>query len=116
MRLRLAFVLATLTLVALPAAAQNQDPAKTALTGKTISIVVPFSPGAVSDPLARLIAPRLAEALGANVIVENKAGANTNLGNVHVARSQPDGHTLLLAGTALTVNVAFYKTSCRSIR
>jgi tripartite-type tricarboxylate transporter receptor subunit TctC len=113
MRLRLAFVFATLMLAALPAAAQNQEPGKerdkTAFTGKTISIVVPFSPGAVSDPLARLIAPRLAEALGANVIVENKAGANTNLGNVHVARSQPDGHTLLLAGTALTVNVAFYK-------
>ena len=102
-------VLATLTLAALPAAAQNQEPGKTAFTGKTISIVVPFSPGAVSDPLARLIAPRLAEILGANVIVENKAGANTNLGNLHVARSQPDGHTLLLAGTALTVNVAFYK-------
>src|SRR3954469_13971318 len=98
---RLFAVLAAL-MAALPVAAQD-------LAGKTVTIVVPFSPGAVSDPLARLIAPRLAEALGANVIVENKAGANTKLGNLHVARSQPDGHTLLLAGTALTVNVAFYK-------
>ena len=104
---RLFAVLATLMLATLPAAAQ--DAGKPEFAGKTLTIVVPFSPGAVSDPLARVIAPRLAEILGSNVIVENKAGANTNLGNLYVARSQPDGHTLLLAGTALTVNVAFYK-------
>ena len=98
---RLLAVLAALTL-ALPAAAQD-------LAGKTVTIVVPFTPGAVSDPLARVIAPRLAEILGANVIVENKAGGNTNIGGLYVAKAQPDGRTLLFAGTGITMNVAIYK-------
>ena len=95
-------VIATLMLAALPAAAQD-------LAGKTVTIVVPFTPGAVSDPLARVIAPRLAEILGANVIVENKAGGNTNIGSLYVAKAQPDGRTLLFAGTGITMNVAIYK-------
>jgi tripartite-type tricarboxylate transporter receptor subunit TctC len=101
MKPRLCAVIATLTL-ALPAAAQD-------LAGKTVTIVVPFTPGAVSDPLARVIAPRLAEILGANVIVENKAGGNTNIGGLYVAKAQPDGRTLLFAGTGITMNVAIYK-------
>ena len=79
------------------------------LAGKTIVLVVPFAPGAVSDPLARTVGARLGEILGAKVIVENRPGANTNIGTAHVARAQPDGRTLLLAGTAMIVNVAFYK-------
>jgi tripartite-type tricarboxylate transporter receptor subunit TctC len=98
---RLFAFLATLML-ALPAAAQD-------LAGKTVTIVVPFTPGAVSDPLARAIAPRLAEILGTNVIVENKAGGNTNIGSLYVAKAQPDGRTLLFAGTGITMNVAIYK-------
>jgi tripartite-type tricarboxylate transporter receptor subunit TctC len=96
-----AFLLAV-AFVALPAAAQD-------LAGKTVTIVVPFTPGAVSDPLARVIAPRLGEILGANVIVENKAGGNTNIGSLYVAKAQPDGRTLLFAGTGITMNVAIYK-------
>jgi tripartite-type tricarboxylate transporter receptor subunit TctC len=99
---RLLAVLATLMLAALPAAAQQ-------LAGKTVTIVVPFTAGAVSDPLARVIAPRLAEILGANVIVENKAGGNTNIGSLYVAKAPPDGRTLLFAGTGITMNVALYK-------
>lgn len=98
---RLFAFLATLML-ALPAAAQD-------LAGRTVTIVVPFTPGAVSDPLARVIAPRLGEILGANVIVENKAGGNTNIGSLYVAKAQPDGRTLLFAGTGITMNVAIYK-------
>ncbi len=90
-------------MLALPAAAQD-------LAGKTVTIVVPFTPGAVSDPLARVIAPRLGgEILGANVIVENKAGGNTNIGSLYVAKAPPDGRTLLFAGTGITMNVAIYK-------
>lgn len=101
MKPRLFAVLSALML-ALPAAAQD-------LAGKTVTIVVPFTPGAVSDPLARAIAPRLAEILGANVIVENKAGGNTNIGSLYVAKAPPDGRTLLFAGTGITMNVAIYK-------
>ena len=89
-------------MAALPAAAQD-------LAGKTVTIVVPFTPGAVSDPLARVIAPRLAEILGANVIVENRTGGNTNIGSLYVAKAPPDGRTLLFAGTGITMNVAIYK-------
>ena len=102
MKPRLLAVLATLMLAALPAAAQD-------LAGKTVTIVVPFTAGAVSDPLARVIAPRLAEILGANVIVENRTGGNTNIGSLYVAKAQPDGRTLLFAGTGITMNVAIYK-------
>jgi tripartite-type tricarboxylate transporter receptor subunit TctC len=102
MKPRLLAVLATLMFAALPAAAQD-------LAGKTVTIVVPFTAGAVSDPLARVIAPRLAEILGANVIVENRTGGNTNIGSLYVAKAQPDGRTLLFAGTGITMNVAIYK-------
>jgi tripartite-type tricarboxylate transporter receptor subunit TctC len=103
MPVRLAMCAALLAAVLLaPAAAQD-------LSGKTITIIVPFAPGAVSDPLARMVAPKLGEILGANVIVENRPGANTNIGTTHVARAQPDGRTLLLAGTALAVNVTIYR-------
>jgi tripartite-type tricarboxylate transporter receptor subunit TctC len=95
-------VLATLWLAAAPAAAQD-------LAGKTITIVSPFAPGAVNDPWTRVIALKLQDLLHATVIVENKPGANTNIGALHVARSAPDGRTLMVAGTALTANVAFYK-------
>ena len=94
--------------IAISAATAHPAPAQD-FSGKTITLVVPFSPGAVSDPLARTIGARFGEILGAKVIVENRPGANTNLGSVHVAKAQPDGRTLLLAGTALIVNVAFYK-------
>jgi tripartite-type tricarboxylate transporter receptor subunit TctC len=100
----------TAILAAIAATAWPPRPAMAQeLAGKTITLVVPFAPGAVSDPMARAIAPRLGDILGTNVIVENRAGANTNLGTVHVVRSPPDGRTLLLAGTALIVNVAIYK-------
>jgi tripartite-type tricarboxylate transporter receptor subunit TctC len=56
-----------------------------------------------------MLAPKMAEILGATVIVENRAGANTNIGTQYVAKSAPDGRTLLLGGTALAVNVAIYK-------
>jgi tripartite-type tricarboxylate transporter receptor subunit TctC len=98
---RLFAVLAAL-MAALPVAAQD-------LAGKTVTIVVPFTAGAVSDPLARVIAPRLAEILGANVIVENRTGGNTNIGSLYVAKAPPDGRTLLFAGTGITMNVAIYK-------
>ena len=100
--------LATFAAIAIAALFANSATAQD-FSGKTITLVVPFSPGAVSDPLARTIGARFGEILGAKVIVENRPGANTNIGTAHVAKAQPDGRTLLLAGTALIVNVAFYK-------
>lgn len=73
-----------------PASAQDSFPTQ------TITIVVPFGPGSGSDIGARLIGQKLAENLGRPVVVENKPGANGAIAAAHVARSKPDGHTLLL--------------------
>ena len=65
--------------------------------GKTMKIIVPYPAGGTSDILARLLAPKITEALGPNVVVENKPGATGNLGADWVAKAPPDGLTLLLA-------------------
>ena len=72
-------------------------------------IVVPFAPGGPSDITARLMGVKLGEALGQTFIVENRAGAGSNLGTLAVARSTPDGYTLLVTSSAFTVNPSLYK-------
>ncbi len=72
-------------------------------------IVVPFPPGAATDQVARMVAAQLATRLNRNVIVENKAGANTIIGTEFVARAVPDGNTLLLTISSHASNVAVYK-------
>jgi tripartite-type tricarboxylate transporter receptor subunit TctC len=64
---------------------------------KTIKIIVPYPPGGTSDILARSLGPRITEAFGQAVVVENKPGATGNVGADFVAKSPPDGYTLLLA-------------------
>jgi tripartite-type tricarboxylate transporter receptor subunit TctC len=66
---------------------------------KVIKIISPYAPGGTTDILARLLAPKLQEKLGQNVIVENRPGAGGNLGTEVVANSPPDGYTLLLAAS-----------------
>jgi tripartite-type tricarboxylate transporter receptor subunit TctC len=80
-----------------------------AQAGKPVRLIVPFTPGGSTDILARAIAPRLASALGVNVVVDNKPGAGGSLGAGDAAKAEPDGHTLLMGhiGT-LAVNPAIY--------
>lgn len=78
-------------------------------SGKTIRIIVPFAPAGSSDVLARLLQAPLQQELQQTIIVENRAGAGTNIGTAEVARSEPDGYTLLLTSSAFIVNPALYK-------
>ncbi|TSA41494.1 MAG: tripartite tricarboxylate transporter substrate binding protein [Betaproteobacteria bacterium] len=74
-----------------------------------IRLVVPSSPGAGSDFLARLLAQRLGEALGQQVVVENRPGASGIIGVDMVAKSAPDGYTLVLTQTSLAINPSMFK-------
>lgn len=76
---------------------------------KPIRIIAPFPPGGVADVLARALQPGLQEALGQQVIIENKPGAGGNIGADLVAKADPDGYTLLLASAGiLTINEFLY--------
>jgi len=80
-----------------------------AYPGKPIRIVVPFAAGGTSDILARAIGPKLTEAWGQPVVIENKTGANGNVGAEFVVRSAPDGYTMLLSDVgALAISPSVY--------
>jgi tripartite-type tricarboxylate transporter receptor subunit TctC len=65
---------------------------------------VPFSPGGGNDILARAVAPKMGQLLGQTIVIENKPGAGGNLGTELVARAEPDGYTLVIASSQVTMN------------
>lgn len=75
---------------------------------KPLRLVVGFAPGGNVDITARTLAPALSESLGQPVLVENRAGAGGNVGAEVVARSVPDGYTMLLGASSLAVNITLY--------
>jgi len=83
--------------LALPAAAQNDYPAK------PVTMIVPFPPGGVADITARPLAEAMGRILKQPVIVENKAGAGGGVGMQYVARAKPDGYTVLLALSSISI-------------
>ena len=75
----------------------------------TIRIIVPFAPAGSSDVLARVLQGPLQDELKQTIIVENHAGAGSNIGTVDVARAKPDGSTFLITSSAFVVNPGLYK-------
>ncbi|MEO7743785.1 MAG: tripartite tricarboxylate transporter substrate binding protein [Usitatibacter sp.] len=81
-----------------------------AFPSKPVKMIVPFAAGGTTDVVARLLAQKLTEAWGQTVIVENKAGAGGNIGADSVAKSAPDGYTILMtSGSIVTANQYIYK-------
>ena len=76
---------------------------------RPVRIVVPLSPGGFADTPARMLAPRLSDQLGRQFFVENKPGAGGTIGADFVAKSTPDGYTLLLTGTPHVISAHLYK-------
>jgi tripartite-type tricarboxylate transporter receptor subunit TctC len=97
----------TLGLSSMVAVAQNKP-----WPSKPIRIIVPFPAGSITDTMARLLADNFSKTVGQPVIVENKGGANGSIGAAEVARSAPDGYTLLATNSSsITVNPLIYKKS-----
>lgn len=83
--------------------------AQTDYPNRTVRVIVPFAPGGPTDILARLVAAGLEKSLGQSFVIENQAGASGNIGMANVARSEPDGYTLLISSSALTANPGLFK-------
>jgi tripartite-type tricarboxylate transporter receptor subunit TctC len=94
-------ILAASLILALPAFAQTYP-------SRAIKVVVGFPPGGASDVAARTVGAKMAERLGQPMVVENRAGAASNIGSEFVARSPADGYTLLLGTISLSVNPSLY--------
>jgi tripartite-type tricarboxylate transporter receptor subunit TctC len=76
---------------------------------RPVRVLVGFPPGGGTDIAARLLTPKLSEYLGHQFVVENRPGATTNIASDMVAKSVPDGHTLLFTTSALAINMSLYK-------
>jgi tripartite-type tricarboxylate transporter receptor subunit TctC len=93
-------------LLASPSRAQSQSWPD----GRIIRILVPFPPGGSTDVLARLLAERLGQKWGTNLVVENRPGAAGNVGTAEAARSEPDGRTTLISSIGMATNRFLYST------
>jgi tripartite-type tricarboxylate transporter receptor subunit TctC len=78
---------------------------------KPIRLIVPYPPGGGTDFVARIVALKLPEVIGENVVVDNRAGAAGLIGTELAARAPADGYTLLLVDSSLTINVSYYKNA-----
>ncbi len=96
-------VLLAMTLALSPFAALAQ-----AYPSRPVTIIVPYAAGGSLDAVTRILARSLTMRLGQTVLVENKAGAGSNIGAAYVAKSAPDGYTLFLASPATAINVSLY--------
>src|SRR6185295_222286 len=73
-----------------------------------VRMIVPFPPGGGVDSMGRVVAARLSDSYGRNFVIENRSGANGNIGTEAVARAARDGYTLLMTGAGLVTNPSLY--------
>jgi tripartite-type tricarboxylate transporter receptor subunit TctC len=97
-----AVLIAVAALTSLPAAAQSYP-------NRPVRFIVPFPPGGGNDIVGRLFAVRLADALGQQVVVDNRGGAGGTIGTDIVAKAPPDGHTMLINNISLAVNHTLFR-------
>ena len=101
MKLSIAIATAAATLAALDAPAQSYPQ-------KTVRVVVPYAPGGNTDFTARVIAAKLTDVFGQQIVVENRPGGGTNIGSDLVAKATGDGYTLLMGGASNAINMSFH--------
>jgi tripartite-type tricarboxylate transporter receptor subunit TctC len=101
---RIAFLATAALALACAVPAQAQD-----YPNRPIKVIVPFSPGGAVDGPTRIVAQKLSERLGQQVVVENKPGAGATLGAGEVAKAAPDGYTLLLASQTNAISATMYR-------
>ena len=101
-------LLSTTLAFAIAAGAAAAQPGNSAWPDRPIRLIVPFPAGASSDVASRIIAQKLGNQLGQQVVIENRPGASGNIGTEVVVRAAPDGHTLLLLGPPNAINATFY--------
>ena len=102
-RLLLALAKICLSVFLITPYAQAQD-----YPNKPIKVVIPFAPGGPSDIVGRILLQQMSENLNKPIIIENKPGAGSNIGIQQVARSAPDGYTLLLVSSTFVINPSLY--------
>jgi tripartite-type tricarboxylate transporter receptor subunit TctC len=93
-----------------PALLTRAAHAQTDFPDRTVHLIVPVAAGGPTDIVARMLGDRLSKAWGQQVVVENKGGAGTNIGNEYVAKADPDGYTILFATSSLAVNRSLYRS------
>jgi len=77
---------------------------------RPVHVIVPVAAGGPTDVVARMLGEKLSQMWGQQIVVENKSGAGTNIGNEYVARSEPDGYTILFATSSLAANGSLYSS------
>jgi tripartite-type tricarboxylate transporter receptor subunit TctC len=111
---RMSFAALTLAIgfaaVVLGTVTQSQADEATEYPSRTVRVIVPSAAGGTTDIVARVVAQGLTRSLGANFIVEQKVGGNTNMGSAFASRARPDGYTLLVNTDTLTSNISVYKS------
>ncbi len=104
--IRLILLLCAMTLH--PGSAYAQPMSSSLYPARMIKIVVPYLPGGGVDTAARVIGQKMADHLNQTIVIDNKPGAATNIGSDYVAKSPPDGYTLLLTNSSQVANVSIY--------